>query len=54
MSEYDRENWTMTEAQNMYDDELLISEQNGYTCPIENTEVLFDTIKEFIRQDTKE
>ena len=54
MSEYDRENWTMTEAQYMYDDELLISEQNGYNCPIESTEVLFDTIKEFIRQDTKE
>ena len=25
MSEYDRENWTMTEAQYMYDDELSYS-----------------------------
>lgn len=47
----DKEEWTSEKAQDVYEDELKISAEHGYMCPIENAEVLYDTIKELIQQD---
>ena len=47
----DKEEWTSEEAQTVYEDELKIAAEHGYICPIENAEVLYDTINELIKQD---
>lgn len=51
MDENDKANWSREAAKDMYEDELNISAKNGHKCPIESSEVLFDTIAEFISQD---
>ena len=35
----------------MYNDELKISAESNYKCPIESAEAIYDTIKKFVQQD---
>lgn len=54
MSEEDKLDWTPKNAEEMYNDELMLSEQRGYECQIESAEVLFETINELIQQDLED
>lgn len=54
MSEEDKLDWTPKNAEEMYNDELMLSEQRGYECQIESAEVLFETINELIQQDIED
>ena len=54
LTEEEMKNWTIENAQNMYEDEIRISNEHGYECPIESAEVLFYTVKELIEQDLEE
>lgn len=51
MSEVEIQDWTLENAEDMYTDEIKISNEWGIDCPIESAEVLYETIKEFIEQD---
>ena len=51
MNDDDKDNWSINEAQAMYDDEVKYCEEHSINNPLSSVDVLYDTIREFIEQD---
>lgn len=54
MSKEDKLNWSMKDAEDLYEDEIGISYERGYEFVLESAEVVYDTIKDFIAQDIED
>ena len=54
MNDEDKNNWSFDEAQAMYDDEVKYCTEHAIDNPLSSVDVLYDTIREFIKQDEDE